>query len=144
MTSLLADFDGGIRALAIVLLVSIITTAFAFRSVFWSRKTMNRAGGRWDQIQGRIEHTDVYIENRGKIDVNVAQLTYSYKVKGEYFSGEFTRDFFRERKAYDFIDSIVPGTEVVVRCHPRDPSLSVLREEDNQTVFARRVEHSPS
>ena len=138
MTSLLADFDGDVQMFVAILLFAVFTTTLVFGIEAWSRRRASRAADSWDQIQGKVEHTDVYVEDRGKIDVHVAQVSYSYRVDGEYFAGEFTKDFLREKKAYEFIDSIDPGTEVVVRCDPNDPQLSVLREEDNSALQVRK------
>ena len=138
MSGVLADFDADVRNIVALLIFFAIITALSFRAASLKRRVLHPMAKSWDQIQGKIEHTDVFVENRGKIDVHVAQLTYSYKVNGEYFSGEFTKDFLREKKAYAFIDSVSPGIDVVVRCNPADPRLSVLREEDNSALVAQK------
>ena len=139
MSGLLADFDGDVRRLVALLIFFAIVTAISFRAASFKRRVIHPMADRWDQIQGKIEHTDVFVENRGKIDVHVAQITYSYRVNGEFFSGEFTKDYLREKNAYALIDSVSPGTEVVVRCHPVDPRLSVLREDDNTALLSRKL-----
>lgn len=138
MTSLLADFDSDVRNVAVLLLAFVIITTLSLGLAALKKRTAARTGESWDQVQGTIEHTDVTVEDRGKLSVHVAQLRYSYRVRGEFHSGEFTKDFLRERKAYGFVESFPSGTLVTVRCHPEDPQSSVLREEDNASLIAAR------
>ena len=51
------------------------------------RYVRTRMSDGWTQVQGTIERTEVHAENRGKVTVQVAQMSYSYRYEGEYYAG---------------------------------------------------------
>ena len=61
-----------------------------------------------------------------------AEVSYSYCVKGEYYSGHIARSFFRERSAKEFIEGWKDRV-VFVRYKQDSPDVSVLRSKDQQT-----------
>ena len=105
--------------------------AAALRKLLVQRKSDS-----WSSVRAIVEHGELHHEQRGKISVPVAQLSYSYQYEGEYYAGFFRKPFGREESAYKLIDNVPSGTTVTIRCKPNHPDRSVMREDDNAALFA--------
>ncbi len=66
-----------------------------------------------------------------------AELSYSYQVNGEFFSGFFQKTFRMRRFAEEFV-SMTEGQQLFVRYHPEKPEVSVIRDQDNAALLALR------
>jgi len=84
--------------------------------------------GAWPSVQGRVETVNVTTFH----DQALAELGYSYVVEGERFAGYCTRQFADEQHAWDYVDGL-QGQLVVVRFEEKDPGISALRAEDQQS-----------
>jgi hypothetical protein len=98
------------------------------------RFVRHRISESWTSVPGAIENTDVEFEERGKLVVAVAKVSYSYRYQGEYYAGYYIRGFAREEAAEQFLTAFPRGTCVVIRCKPSDPDKSILREGDNAAL----------
>ena len=66
----------------------------------------------------------------------LAEITYSYSHKGQYFSGIHQQRFHSYFEADRYVGGFGKGSEIVVRVKPTHPKTSVLRNEDqNQTAM---------
>lgn len=68
----------------------------------------------------------------GKADNN--EFSYSYSAQGEYFSGQYHKDFLTESAREEFEDRI-KGQQVFVRYQGSNPQNSVIRESDNPQLL---------
>jgi hypothetical protein len=93
------------------------------------------ASWNWPIVKGRVEHGA--IGGRGDSEnwwlalCFTAEVSYSYSVAGEYYSGRLERSFFRESSAEEFVNSL-KERGVFVRYNQSSPSMSVLRNKDQQ------------
>ncbi len=101
----------------------------------WLRLKSYRANA-WPLTQGRFESGNVSVFRRSGdrfgsqgTETATATLAYSYQVSGEYYGGNYNRDFNDEQKAWDYVDA-TKSQSVQVRYHPRRPEKSMVRPED--------------
>ena len=82
-------------------------------------------------IPGTIESGEVstFRYRRVLLDVELAtaQLAYSYRLEGDYYSGYYNETFDDEQKAWSYVDGL-KGQVVQVSYNPRNPDVSVLRQ----------------
>ena len=83
----------------------------------------------WPTVPGTIEALIAIHAMGGEASAPMyGVLSYSYRVNGEYYSGEWStpQQTTRDHVA-DFVkEYLPPGSKVVVRHHPTDPGRSVL------------------
>jgi hypothetical protein len=103
----------------------------------------------WRLTQGSVETGDVTVM-RAAVDGSLrflmgpelarVSLGYSCQFDGAYYSGHYSKAFLDEQKAWDFVHAW-KGQAVMVRCHPANPVVSVLRLKDQvfspELVFHR-------
>ena len=87
----------------------------------------------WPMVAGRFEGGEV----RGGELKYVADLSYSYKANDAYYAGFYEREFRMRRHAEDLV-ALMTGQPVYVRYHPEKPENSVIREQDNASLFVLR------
>jgi len=87
----------------------------------------------WPIANGRIESGTVTQKRTADLGYLVpfytSEITYSYAVGGEYYSGYVERTFVRESSAYKFVNES-KDKEIVVRYKPDLPTISCLRKQD--------------
>lgn len=114
-----------------ILLLSIgILIIGAFWFLFTGKK---RRAESWPMVAGRFEDGQV----RGGELKYVADLSYSYEAKGTIYAGFYEREFPMRRHAEDLVE-LMRGQPVYVRHHPEKPADSVIRDQDNATLFVLR------
>ena len=62
------------------------------------------------------------------------EIVYSYRVKGELYTGIHTEPFFLADSLTEYIERFAEGRSVVVRVKPDNPEVSVVREDDQGTL----------
>lgn len=77
----------------------------------------------WPMANGRIFDISVQHDD---IHGWAAELTYSYTVFGEYYSGIYRRGFRRKKSAEAFLDRLPRETPVSVRYKAARPEISTL------------------
>ena len=118
------------------LIVAVVATVVGFAVATAKKAVVRHRSDSWNSARGTVEHGELHYEQRGKVSVPVAQLSYSFQYEGEYYAGFFRKNFMREEAAYKLIDAVPSGTPVTIRFKPGKPDQSVLREDDNAAVFA--------
>jgi hypothetical protein len=115
----------------VLVLVGVLVVAL--RGLPWSRlKKLNARS--WPLCQGRIEFGTV-IEHRTRyVSYYSGQLSYSYSVNGEYYSGVHDKLFFRESSAERFITEL-KGKPAFVRHKANRAEVSTILKEDQQSVW---------
>jgi len=100
--------------------------AFAIASgtgiILWYRK---RSARFWPIAYGKVESSS-YFQNNA---IWLTDISYSYQVADEYYSGQFQLKSRSERKAEDTV-ARWKGQAVGVRYSPRNPAISIIRMED--------------
>ncbi len=90
----------------------------------------------WPVSQGKIETGSVAQEREGTlwylVPTYVSEIGYSYAVRGQYYSGQIYRKFFREESARKFVDDM-HGKSVLIRYRPESPDVSLLRRVDQHS-----------
>lgn len=87
----------------------------------------------WPMVPARVERAVVEGTDTGYY----ADLSYSYQVNGEFYSGYHQKTFRMRRFAEEFV-SITLGQQLFVRYHPEKPEVSVIRDQDNAALLALR------
>jgi hypothetical protein len=77
----------------------------------------------WPMANGRVFDSEVVQDD---IQGWAAQLTYSYKAFGEYYSGIYRRSFRREKSAEDFLERLPRETPIPVRYKAEKPEISTV------------------
>lgn len=77
----------------------------------------------WPMANGRIFDSSVQHDD---IHGWAAELTYSYTVFGEYYSGIYRRGFRRKKSAGAFLDRLPRETPIPVRYKAARPEISTL------------------
>jgi hypothetical protein len=88
-----------------------------------------RGYGRWPTVSGTIEALIAIHALGGATSAPLyGVLSYSYKINGEFYSGEWSTPQQTSRsKVTEFVQKYLPpGSKVVVRHHPTDLGRSVL------------------
>ena len=90
----------------------------------------------WPLSEGRIESSTVAQERESALwyllPTYVSEIGYSYAVRGQYYSGQIYRKFFREQSARRFADKM-RGKCVLIRYQPNSPEVSILRGVDQHS-----------
>jgi hypothetical protein len=94
------------------------------------RKTRARLAQSWPVVNGTVEYCLERIEGEGRNQRDIAEVNYSYKVDGEFYSGAH-----EVASAVDFV-YFPKGSTVLVHHKPSDPSTSFL---DLEEVRAREA-----
>jgi hypothetical protein len=117
----------GIFVLLILLVVGLLLSIRRWPE--WFRLARS---ARWPTVPGTIEGGEVSTR-RGRsrygdeaIETATANLAYSYRLNGTYYSGYHIAVFDDEQEAWSYVDGL-KGETVQVSYHPRRPDISVLR-----------------
>jgi hypothetical protein len=90
--------------------------------ILWLRK---RSARYWPATHGRVEHASSFKES----GVWSTDISYSYRVAEDFYSGQFQVKARGERTANDEVARWKDRT-IEIRYSPRKPELSVVRIED--------------
>lgn len=86
----------------------------------------------WQKVRGSVHSCKVTeMQHTWK-----ATLIYSYSAEGDYWSGETSRSFVRERDADAYARDHPSASVVMVRTSPGKPNKSVVLAEDQMLVSA--------
>ena len=111
--------DSSVRRLLFVAL------PMAMAGVGWLlRKVGSRAAQAWPMTEGTVEFNAVRTEGFGRSEHDVAEVNYSYKVQGEYYSGA------HEVSSEVEFDAFPKQSRVVVHYKPSNPAVSFLDRDD--------------
>jgi uncharacterized protein DUF3592 len=106
----------------------------------WVSQRMKRHRARsWAVGDGQVVATDLHIEGAGTQQAHVAQVTYSYMVQGQLYSGSLRRRFMLHGSATKWIGSYEKGRPLVVRYNPNNVRDSVLFESEQVGGDVSRV-----
>ena len=117
----------GIFVLLILFVVGLLLTIKRWPE--WFRRARS---ARWPIVRGTIEGGEVTTlrgrsrDRDGPIERATANLAYSYRLNGTYYSGYHIAVFDDEQEAWSFAEAL-KGETVQVSYHPRRPDISVLR-----------------
>jgi hypothetical protein len=89
----------------------------------------------WPRANGSITKGNVKAAHGWILDLALGELEYTYRLRGEYYSGSMTRQFPDEQSAWDFVDSH-RDEPVIVRYRDDKPEDSVLLVADQGVAWA--------
>lgn len=88
------------------------------------RELRSRAAQSWPVVEGTVEMHTVRVEGYGRSEHEIAEVNYSYRVQGEFYSGAHVVG-----GESDF-DAFPKLSRVFVHYKPSDPTVSFLDRED--------------
>jgi len=88
------------------------------------REVRSRAAQSWPTVDGTVESTMVRVEGYGRSQREIAEVNYSYKVEGDFYSGAHVAS------SEDEFEEFPRESRVVVHYKPSNPSVSFLDRED--------------
>jgi Protein of unknown function (DUF3592) len=103
-----------------------IAVAAGAAITLWLRK---RSARNWPTVSGKVEQASCF-ENNGTW---ITDISYSYTVAGEFFSGQFPLKARNEQKANEQIVQW-KDQSILVRYSPRKPEISAVRIEDQAAL----------
>ena len=95
------------------------------------RELRSRAAQAWPRTDGTVESTTVRTEGFGRSERDIAEVNYSYKVEGEYYSGAHVVG-----SEADF-DAFPKQSRVIVHYKPSNPAVSFLDRDDLRSRLER-------
>jgi hypothetical protein len=87
-----------------------------------------RRSSSWLRVPGTVNFS---APTAGTFGCTLAELSYVYKVDGEFYSGKFTRPFLRRLSAEEYISRFPSDSKVTARVKPDEHSISFLDEEES-------------
>ena len=96
--------------------------------ILWLRK---RSARYWPIVCGRVEHASSFEKSPG---VWLTDISYSYRVADDFYSGQFQLKARSEQKA-DAAAAQWKDRNIEIRYSPREPELSVVRIEDQAGLY---------
>jgi len=116
-----------VLAVAMILAVVVLSAAQKWPGI-WVALRFPESDS-WPIISATVEQEIVYVMASPGHSVPSfhAEITYSYQVSGEYYSGRYKVGVCNsEAEAEDLIKPYPKGSALQIRVHPRKPELSVL------------------
>jgi uncharacterized protein DUF3592 len=99
----------------------------------------------WPMTEARVFDAAYFnTDHNGRGIGHHVRVQYSYKVAGEYYSGEMVKTFNSERQADAFAALYPRDLQVIVRANPEKPEISVMRDDDNAANLEQTAAMSPS
>lgn len=100
----------------------------------------------WPIANGQVEHAEISergdTKNRSLSLSFTVEVSYSYCIAGEYYSGHLERSFFRESSATKFVERL-KERGVFIRYNQGSPDISVMRDKDQQESRPRPCPMAP-
>ena len=117
------DGDGS-SAAGIIVALAVVLALVGFELYRWAKF---RGADSWPATQGTIENLDVKEVRTRSTHYFALDAAYSYSVNGEYYSGQFTKNFETESEASDYAESL-KGHTVSLRYKAADAGTSCLQD----------------
>jgi hypothetical protein len=115
-----------LNGLAVLSILTVLGLLLRIRH--WPEWLRRARSASWPAISGVIQNGGVSTIRGRTGDISTAQLSYSYKLDGTYYSGYHNETFNDEQKAWSYVDAL-RGKGVQVSYNPRKPDISVLRRQ---------------
>lgn len=93
-------------------------------AVWLVREVRSRRAQSWPVVEGTVESTTVRVDGYGRNQHEIAEVNYSYKVEGAFYSGAHEVGSESEFEAFPKL------SRVLVHYKPSNPSVSFLDRED--------------
>ena len=129
------NVNPAVGILAIVVTLAVATCVFLFdkyRTRIWRTVRFSGSWG-WPLVPATVEQVIVHPFSRTISIANLlhrpsyrAEVSYSYSVDGEYYSGWYEDVVWSKAEADEFVGQYPKGTTVQVHVSPAKPELSVL------------------
>ena len=101
----------------------------------WRRK---QNAGSWPSVLGKVQFGEVIGSPKGPKTAWMVDLSYSFVVQGQYYAGKYQTKARSEDDAYE-IASMMKEQAVMVRYATRDPTVSVVLDEDQMSFMGRNL-----
>jgi hypothetical protein len=108
---------------------------------YWLFQRVRRRRARtWPTETGRVNSTAIRLETRGdNQSVHVAEVSYSYAVGGQSYSGQLRRTFLLIGRAEKWISRYPQGAPVRIRYNPQNAGDSLLFEDEQVEAGTSRA-----
>jgi hypothetical protein len=117
-----------------------VIVGYLFRTIM---RMIKRRGSRsWPIAKATVTSSAFQPASYG---CDIAEVCYAYRVKGELYTGINKKPFMSDHRAKDYVDYFPPDKEFTVRVKPVDPSVSIVREDDQTWAdhSAKAVDEKP-
>lgn len=101
-----------------------IVVEYLFRTIM--RMVKRRGSRSWPIAKATVTSSAFQHSNA----CDVAEVYYAYRIEGELYTGTNKKPFMSDHWAKDYVDYFPPDKEFTVRVKPGDPSVSIVREDD--------------
>lgn len=134
--TVLPDIELPANLIPALLFAFLILAWFSLRRIpNWLRSLRSSS---WPTVTATIETGDVIaVRSAGLLKDTAeyanAEIGYSYVVNGERYSGYWTKQFFDEQAAWEFVGSW-RGRSVTIRCRESEPQESAFRLRDQNSA----------
>ena len=109
-----------------VFVLAIFLAVLAERGWQWLRR---RKARNWPVVQGRVHSAEWRQPRTGTKRYFLADLSYYYFVKGQFYAGYHRRSFSNAAAAEEWVKSVL-GASVQIRYDAQAPAVSLMLEED--------------
>ena len=107
------------------------TLLLSFRTiVLWFKGT---GANKWPCVEGTVTAQPTAPHSFGR----TVELVYSYRFKGELYTGFHQEPFFLADSVTEYLDRFSNGRKFVVRVKPKQPEVSIVRDEDQVIDLAK-------
>src|SRR2546422_3162328 len=106
-------------------LVIDIYVEFLYRFVMGLLK--RRGSGNWPEVKAEVMSSECPKAGYG---CDVAEIYYKYRVNGELYTGIHEKGFIFHSSGENYASEFHLGREITIRVKPGEPSISIVREED--------------
>ena len=105
--------------------------AAGFAAYWLFQRVRRRRARTWPRETGRVNSTTIRLERRGDYQsVHVAEVSYSYAIGAQSYSGQLRRTFLLRGRAEKWIDGYREGAPVSIRYNAKDARDSLLFEDE--------------
>lgn len=108
---------------------------YLFRVIM--RQVQLRRSSSWPRVTATVNSSSL---PNSSFSCTLAELSYVYKVDGEFYAGKFTRPFLRRSSGENYIASFPSGTNLLISVKPSEPSVSIADERESARAEAANVQ----
>jgi hypothetical protein len=108
---------------------------YLFRVV--RRKMQLRCSSSWPRVTAAVNFSSLPNNSFG---CTLAELSYVYKVDGEFYAGTFTKPFLRRSPGENYIARFPSETQLLISVKPDEPSVSIVDERESASLEPVKVQ----
>ncbi len=108
---------------------------YLFRVVM--RQVQLRRSSSWPRVTATVNFSSLSDDS---FSCTIAELSYIYKVDGEFYAGTFTRPFLRRSSGENYIAHFPREANLLISVKPGEPSVSIADERESASVEPVKIQ----